>query len=89
MYQRLLYICLFVQRPEVVDWIQEGGGEVVDTQGVKNVDYTVESHGVLCSPAQFSGVTNVSSHWIRSCLQVLNQLLLYNHVPNKISNFLT
>ncbi|PWA68877.1 BRCT domain-containing protein [Artemisia annua] len=68
------------QRPEVVDWIQEGGGEVVDTQGVKNVDYTVESHGVLCSPAQFSGVTNVSAHWIRSCLQDGHLLDISSHI---------
>ncbi|XP_024973372.1 DNA topoisomerase 2-binding protein 1 isoform X1 [Cynara cardunculus var. scolymus] len=58
-----------VQRAEIVDWIHEGGGEVVDTRAEKTVNYTVETHGVLCSPSQFSGVTNVSSHWIRSCLQ--------------------
>nr|GEW13686.1 hypothetical protein [Tanacetum cinerariifolium] len=38
-----------VQRPEDVDWIHEVGGEVTDTQGVKNVNHTVKSHGVLCS----------------------------------------
>nr|GEV82878.1 hypothetical protein [Tanacetum cinerariifolium] len=69
-----------VQRPEVVDWIHEGGGEVVDTQGVKNVNYTVESHGVLCSLTQFSGVTNVSSHWIRSCIQDGHLLDISSHI---------
>ncbi|CAI9266608.1 unnamed protein product [Lactuca saligna] len=58
-----------VQRGEIVDWIHEGGGKLVDALTEKNVNYTVEAHGVLCSRTQFNGVTNVSSHWIRSCLQ--------------------
>ncbi|GKA91518.1 dual specificity protein phosphatase PHS1 isoform X2 [Tanacetum coccineum] len=56
-------------RHEVLDWIHKGGDEVVETQGVKNVNYTVESHGVQCSLTQFSSVPNVFSHWIQSCLQ--------------------
>nr|GEY63148.1 hypothetical protein [Tanacetum cinerariifolium] len=54
---------------EVVDCIHEGGDEVVDTQGAKNVNYIVESYGVQCSLTQFSSVTNVFSHWIRLCFQ--------------------
>lgn len=42
---------------------------MVDSLTEKNVHYTVESHGVLCK-TQFNGGTNVSSHWIRSCLRV-------------------
>lgn len=59
-----------------MDWIHEGGGEVVDTRTEKNVNYTVESHGVLCSPTQCSGITKISSHWIRSCLQVCNSSVI-------------
>ncbi|KAI3513562.1 hypothetical protein L1887_20898 [Cichorium endivia] len=69
-----------VQRGEIVDWVQEGGGKVVDTWTEKNVNYTVESHGVLCSRTQFNGVTNVSSHWIRSCLQDGRLLDVSSHI---------
>ncbi|KAI3669544.1 hypothetical protein L6452_40783 [Arctium lappa] len=58
-----------IQRAEIVDWIHEGGGKVVDSRTEETVNYTVESHGVLFSPTQFSGATKVSSHWIYSCLQ--------------------
>ncbi|XP_071716119.1 uncharacterized protein [Rutidosis leptorrhynchoides] len=69
-----------VQRGEIVDWIHEGGGEVVEDQTVKNVSYIVESHGVLCSSTQFNGVTNISSHWIRSCLQDGRLLDVSSHI---------
>lgn len=69
-----------VQRGEIVEWVQEGGGKVVDTWTEKNVNYTVESHGVLCSRTQFNGVTNVSSHWIRSCLQDGRLLDVSSHI---------
>ncbi|XP_076924900.1 uncharacterized protein LOC143587514 [Bidens hawaiensis] len=58
-----------IQRGEIVDWIHKGGGEVADSRTEINANYIVEAHGVLCSPTQFTSVTNVSSHWIRSCLQ--------------------
>ncbi|KAK9050118.1 hypothetical protein SSX86_030912, partial [Deinandra increscens subsp. villosa] len=69
-----------VQRGEIVDWIHEGGGEVVDSCTTKNVNYTVESHGVLCSPTRFTSVINVSSHWIRSCLQDGRLLDVSSHI---------
>ncbi|KAK1437587.1 hypothetical protein QVD17_03381 [Tagetes erecta] len=68
-----------VQRGEIIDWIHEGGGEVVDSRTEKYVNYTVESHGVLCT-AQFTGGTNVSPHWIRSCLQDGHLLDVSSHV---------
>nr|XP_043612844.1 DNA topoisomerase 2-binding protein 1 [Erigeron canadensis] len=69
-----------VQRGEIVDWIHEGGGEVVEIQEEKSVNYIVESHGVLCGQSQFNGVTNVSSHWIRSCLQDGHLLDVHSHI---------
>ncbi|XP_022016116.1 DNA topoisomerase 2-binding protein 1 isoform X1 [Helianthus annuus] len=69
-----------VQRGEIVDWIHEGGGEVVDSQTKKIVDYTVEAHGVLCRPTQLTGATNVSPHWIRSCLQDGHLLDVRSHL---------
>ncbi|KAI3807521.1 hypothetical protein L1987_23451 [Smallanthus sonchifolius] len=66
-------------RGEIVDWIHEGGGEVVDSWTAKNVNYTVEAHGILCSPTRVTG-TNVSSHWIRSCLQDGHLLDVSSHI---------
>ncbi|KAI3761706.1 hypothetical protein L1987_52127 [Smallanthus sonchifolius] len=66
-------------RGEIVDWIHEGGGKVVDSCTAKNVNYTVEAHGILCSPTRFTG-TNVSSHWIRSCLQDGHLLDVNSHI---------
>ncbi|KAM0035828.1 putative BRCT domain-containing protein [Helianthus debilis subsp. tardiflorus] len=69
-----------VQRGEIVDWIHGGGGEVVDSQTKKTVNYTVEAHGVLCRPTQLTGATNVSPHWIRSCLQDGHLLDVSSHL---------
>ncbi|KAC9819675.1 hypothetical protein E3N88_45223 [Mikania micrantha] len=69
-----------VQRGEIVDWIHEGGGLVVDSFTSKNVNYTVEAHGVLCSSTRVTDVTNVSSHWIRSCLQDGHVLDVSSHI---------
>ncbi|XP_076917913.1 uncharacterized protein LOC143578135 isoform X2 [Bidens hawaiensis] len=69
-----------IQRGEIVDWIHKGGGEVADSRTEINSNYTVEAHGVLCSPTQFTSVTNVSSHWIRSCLQDGRLLDVNSHI---------
>lgn len=53
-------------------WINEGGGEVVDDQNGKNVHYIVERHGVGPSLTNTTRITCVTTHWIRSCLEVLN-----------------
>ncbi|KAL0377200.1 UNVERIFIED_CONTAM: hypothetical protein Scaly_0837600 [Sesamum calycinum] len=37
------------QRPEIVLWVHEGGGEVVVDQNVNNVHFTVERHGICAS----------------------------------------
>ncbi|PIN17298.1 hypothetical protein CDL12_10034 [Handroanthus impetiginosus] len=56
-------------RPEVVVWIKKGGGEVVTDQNEKNVDFTVEKHGVAPCLSNVAKSTYVSSHWILSCLE--------------------
>lgn len=43
-----------------------------------NVHFTVECHGVLCSEKDGAATTFVSSHWIKSCLEV------YGCVPLKL-----
>jgi len=45
------------KRPEVIDWIREGGGIVVDDIQSKTVNYTIECHGRNSMP-------------LRSCLEV-------------------
>ncbi|KAA8546448.1 hypothetical protein F0562_002813 [Nyssa sinensis] len=57
------------RRAEIVQWVNQGGGEVVDDQIEQNVHFTVECHGVVPSVADATRSTHVSSHWIRSCLE--------------------
>nr|CAB3489380.1 unnamed protein product [Digitaria exilis] len=57
------------KRPEVVDWIREGGGIVVDDMQSTTVDYTIECHGQNSMPCDFSHSTVVSTQWIRSCFE--------------------
>ncbi|KAL8542182.1 hypothetical protein ACS0TY_003153 [Phlomoides rotata] len=57
------------QRPEIVLWINKGGGEVVDDQTGKNVHFIVESHGVSPSLTNSARITYVTTHWIYSCLE--------------------
>ncbi|XP_011091797.1 DNA topoisomerase 2-binding protein 1-A isoform X2 [Sesamum indicum] len=56
------------QRPEIVLWVHEGGGEVIVDQQVNNVHFTVERHGVPHLTHTFRS-TYVTTHWIHSCLQ--------------------
>ncbi|KFK42130.1 hypothetical protein AALP_AA2G214700 [Arabis alpina] len=55
------------RRPEIVEWVNQGGGEVVDYFSINKADFTIECHGVFRS-AGTSQTIHVSSHWVRSCL---------------------
>ncbi|CAO2152825.1 unnamed protein product [Urochloa humidicola] len=57
------------KRPEVVDWIRNGGGIVVDHIQSTIVDYIIECHGRNSMHCDFSHSTVVSTQWIRSCLE--------------------
>ncbi|CAL4985386.1 unnamed protein product [Urochloa decumbens] len=57
------------KRPEVVDWIREGGGIVVNDTQSTVVDYTIECHERNGMPCDFSHSTVVSTQWIRTCLE--------------------
>ncbi|XP_073142142.1 uncharacterized protein [Henckelia pumila] len=76
------------QRPEILQWVEEGGGEVAPDQNKKNVHFIVERHGVVpCLTAV--RCTYVSSHWIHSCIEdgrLLNvgSHLLYSPLPCQI-----
>ncbi|XP_043721482.1 DNA topoisomerase 2-binding protein 1-A-like isoform X2 [Telopea speciosissima] len=76
------------RRAEIVEWIKQGGGALVDDQ-VQNVHFTVECHGVMRRPADTSQCTIVSSHWIRSCVEDgcmvdVDSHLLYSPLPCQI-----
>ncbi|CAL4994384.1 unnamed protein product [Urochloa decumbens] len=57
------------KKPEVVDWIREGGGIVVNDTQSTVVDYTIECHERNGMPCDFSHSTVVSTQWIRTCLE--------------------
>lgn len=76
------------RRAEIIGWIDQGGGEVVDYIVDQNVDFTIECHGVIPT-ADMSQSTNVSSHWIRSCLEDgclldVKSHILYSPLPCQI-----
>lgn len=64
-----LFVDLF-QRVEVVQWVNQGGGEMVNGVLKQNIHFTIECHGVRPVPADTFKTTYISSHWVRSCLEV-------------------
>ncbi|EXB60138.1 DNA topoisomerase 2-binding protein 1-A [Morus notabilis] len=58
-----------VRKGEIVQWIKQGGGEVVDAFLRQCAHFTVECHGVKPKLVSTPQATYVSSHWIRSCLE--------------------
>jgi topoisomerase (DNA) II binding protein 1 len=62
-------IFIFDQRAQVVDWVREGGGIMVDDAQSTVVDFIIESHGQNSMLRDSSHSTAVSTHWIRSCLE--------------------
>lgn len=74
------------QRPEIVEWVNQGGGEVVNDSFMKNTDFTIECHGMFRSAAGTTQTTYVSSHWVRSCLEDgclldVSSHILYSPLP--------
>ncbi|KAF5208153.1 Dna topoisomerase 2-binding protein [Thalictrum thalictroides] len=57
------------RRAEIVEWVNQGGGEILDDHSKQNVHFTIESHGLRHKSADVSRNTMVSSHWIRFCLE--------------------
>lgn len=76
------------RRAEVVEWVNQGGGEVVDDMIKQEVHYTVECHGLMPRSGNVSNVC-VSTHWIRSCIKDGRLLdvgshILYSPLPCQI-----
>jgi len=66
----LILVLITFQRGEIVQWISQGGGEVISGKTKQIVHYTVECHGVTPMLTDDSTSLDISSHWIRSCLEV-------------------
>ncbi|EOY16434.1 Topbp1, putative isoform 1 [Theobroma cacao] len=57
------------RRAEIVEWVDQGGGEVVDDHVKQSVNFIIECHGVISRSIIDSQITYVSTHWVRSCLE--------------------
>ncbi|KAJ0085046.1 hypothetical protein Patl1_08273 [Pistacia atlantica] len=57
------------RRAEIVQWVNQGGGEVVNDLIKQNVHFTIECHGGVTACVDAPNTTYVSSHWIHSCLE--------------------
>ncbi|XP_016899871.2 uncharacterized protein LOC103487611 isoform X2 [Cucumis melo] len=73
------------RRAEIVEWINQGGGEVVEDHMKQKVHFTVECHGGIPRSTDVHS-TYVSSHWVRSCLEdgclwATNGHILYSPLP--------
>ncbi|KAI4388096.1 hypothetical protein MLD38_000459 [Melastoma candidum] len=67
------------RRPEIVDWVNQGGGKFLTSLRASNLDYVIECHGVNVN-IDIHSVTYVSSHWIRSCLEDRSLLDVGSHI---------
>ncbi|KAL8110317.1 hypothetical protein AgCh_026155 [Apium graveolens] len=77
------------RRPQIVQWIIDGGGEVVSCQDEMYVHFIVECHGAMCHKVHVTGSTTVSTHWIKSCLEDgqlldIGSHILYSPLPCQI-----
>ncbi|XP_031745724.1 uncharacterized protein LOC116406177 isoform X2 [Cucumis sativus] len=61
------------RRAEIVEWINQGGGEVVEDHMKQKVHFTVECHGGIPRSTDVHS-TYVSSHRVRSCLEFVEKL---------------
>ncbi|CAK7346916.1 unnamed protein product [Dovyalis caffra] len=57
------------RRSEIVQWVNQGGGELVLDKAKQKVHFTIECHGVKSRLADDAHTLYVSSHWVRSCLE--------------------
>ncbi|KAI9097870.1 hypothetical protein K1719_025641 [Acacia pycnantha] len=74
------------RRDEIIQWISQGKGEMVNGHRKQNAHYTIECHGVSRRLEEISQTTYISSHWIRSCLENdclldVDSHILYSPLP--------
>ncbi|XP_057442668.1 uncharacterized protein LOC130734326 isoform X2 [Lotus japonicus] len=68
------------RRAEVIQWISQGGGEIISEKTRKSVHYTIECHGVTPRLKGDHEGCYISSHWIRSCLEDGSLLDVDSHI---------
>ncbi|XP_019167494.1 PREDICTED: DNA topoisomerase 2-binding protein 1 isoform X1 [Ipomoea nil] len=68
------------QRADIIGWVNQGGGELVEDQIQRDVHFTIECHGAVPSQTDAARVTYVSSHWIKSCLEDGHLLDVGSHI---------
>ncbi|CAL5206616.1 unnamed protein product [Lathyrus oleraceus] len=68
------------RRAEIVQWISQGGGELISGQTKQIIHYIIECHGVKPRSIGDYGSTYISSHWIRSCLENGSLLDVDSHI---------
>lgn len=66
----ILVLDAICQKPDILKWVDQGGGEIVDDHVKQKVHFIVECHGVVSRSATDVQVTYVSTHWVKSCLEV-------------------
>lgn len=77
------------RRGEIIEWVNQGGGLVIDARLKQKVHFTIECHGVFPRSVDIAQTTYVSSHWIRSsledgCLLDVSNHILYTPLPCQI-----
>ncbi|XP_024162832.1 DNA topoisomerase 2-binding protein 1 isoform X1 [Rosa chinensis] len=68
------------RRGEIIEWVNQGGGLVIDAHFKQKAHFTIECHGVIPRSVDATRTTYVSSHWIRSCLEDGCLLDVSNHI---------
>ncbi|KAM0940546.1 putative BRCT domain-containing protein [Dioscorea sansibarensis] len=57
------------RRPEIIEWVREGGGQIIDHCQMMNANFIIETHGSFQGSPVASQSIVVSPHWIRFCLE--------------------
>ncbi|WCJ44425.1 transcription coactivators [Euphorbia peplus] len=68
------------RRAEIVHWVSQGGGEMVEDHAIQNVHFIIECHGVVPRSMAVNRATCVSSHWVRACLEGESLLDVCSHI---------
>ncbi|XP_031092446.1 DNA topoisomerase 2-binding protein 1-A isoform X1 [Ipomoea triloba] len=68
------------QRADIIGWVNQGGGKLVEDQVQRDVHFTIECHGAVPSQTDAARVTYVSSHWVKSCLEDGHLLDVGSHI---------
>ncbi|KAH9307356.1 hypothetical protein KI387_035267 [Taxus chinensis] len=73
-----------ILKPEIVEWVLQGGGVLVEDAENKKPTYIIERHGSRNKTINHgSHTTFVSSHWIRYCLEEGAMLDVGSHILYK------